>query len=151
MAVMTSIVDRAAEMQRTASTRERVSAAVLGAFRIVVSFLFACHGARTLFGVLGGTDGQGGSVAFGAWPGWWAAAIQLVAGGLVLVGLFTRAAALLCSGSMAYAYFVVHAPEALLPISNGGEPSAIFSWSFLLVAVLGPGSLALDSLRRRSA
>ncbi len=60
-------------------------------------------------------------------------------------------AALLASGSMAYAYFVVHQPEGLLPLRNGGELSALFCWSFVLIAVLGPGSWAVDNLwgRRR--
>jgi putative oxidoreductase len=50
---------------------------------------------------------------------------------------------------MAYAYFTVHQPLALLPIPNGGEPAALFAWIFLLIGVLGPGALALDALRRR--
>lgn len=150
MTTITSTVDSPTAVARTIIPRERVNAAVLAAFRVVVSFLFTMHGAVGLFGVLGGIDGQGGTVPFGSWPGWWASVIELVAGGLVLVGLFTRIAALLCSGAMAYAYFVVHVPIALLPIPNGGEPAALFSWSFLLIAALGPGSLALDTLRRRA-
>ncbi|MFJ2778610.1 DoxX family protein [Kitasatospora sp. NPDC087315] len=121
---------------------------VLTAFRIVVGLLFACHGAASLFGVLGGVKG-GGSVPAGQWPGWWAALIQLVGGGLVLAGLGTRAAALLCSGSMAYAYFTVHQEHALLPIQNGGEASVMFCWAFLAIAVLGPGPFALDRLLPR--
>lgn len=121
----------------------------IGVTRAVVSFLFACHGAVGLFGVFGGIDGQGGAVDLLSWPGWWASVIELVAGVLVMAGLFTRAAALLCSGVMAYAYFTVHQPIALFPIPNGGELAALYSWIFLLVAVLGPGAFALDALRRR--
>lgn len=121
----------------------------LGATRVVVSFLFLCHGAMGLFGAFGGVDGQGGTVEPLSWPGWWGSVIHLVAGALVLVGLWTRPAALLSSGAMAYAYFTVHQPVALFPIPNGGEPAALFSWIFLLIAVLGPGAFALDALRRR--
>ncbi|MFJ6780197.1 DoxX family protein [Streptomyces yangpuensis] len=117
----------------------------VGLFRIVTGLLFASHGAASLFGVLGGAHG-GGTVAAGTWPGWYAAAIQLVAGGLVLLGLGTRAAAFLASGSMAYAYFTVHQPGALWPLQNGGEASAMFCWAFLLLVFTGPGALALDSL-----
>ncbi|MFC4060351.1 hypothetical protein ACFOWE_18765, partial [Planomonospora corallina] len=46
-------------------------------------------------------------------------------------------------------YFVVHQPEHLLPLRNGGELSALFCWSFFLIAVLGPGTWALDALLRR--
>ncbi|MFD8706040.1 DoxX family protein [Kitasatospora sp. NPDC059648] len=118
---------------------------VLTAFRAVVGLLFACHGATSVFGVLGGTKG-GGSLPLGQWPGWWAALIQLAGGSLVLLGAGTRYAALLCSGSMAYAYFTVHQEHALLPLQNGGEPSVMFCWAFLAIAVLGSGPYSLDRL-----
>ncbi|MBQ0830156.1 DoxX family protein [Streptomyces tagetis] len=122
----------------------------LGLFRIVVGLLFACHGAASLFGVLGGTPGAGdATVAAGAWPGWYAAVIQLGGGVLVLLGLATRATAVLASGSMAYAYFTVHQPGALWPMENGGEASAMFCWAFLLLAFTGSGALGLDRLLAR--
>ncbi|MEE1781585.1 DoxX family protein, partial [Streptomyces sp. SP17BM10] len=85
----------------------------LAAYRVVVGLLFACHGAASLFGVLGGAK-CGGTDPLGPGRGWWAALIQLAGGLLVMVGLGTRWAALLCSGSMAYAYFTVHQQHALL-------------------------------------
>ncbi|MET8802447.1 DoxX family protein [Streptomyces sp. NPDC004546] len=125
----------------------------LGLFRIVVGLLFAVHGAASLFGVLGGAAGtQGGTIPAGTWPGWYAAVIQLVAGGLVLLGLGTRAAALLASGSMAYAYFDVHQQAALWPIQNGGELSVLFCWAFFLLVFTGSGAFGLDRLvARRTA
>ncbi|MET7535556.1 DoxX family protein [Streptomyces sp. NPDC005349] len=117
----------------------------LGLFRIIVGLLFACHGAASLFGVLGGAMG-GGTVPAGTWPGWYAAVIQLVGGTLVALGLGTRAAAFIASGSMAYAYFKVHQPEALWPLQNGGEPSAMFCWAMLLLVFTGSGALGLDRL-----
>ncbi|WP_327387555.1 DoxX family protein [Streptomyces sp. NBC_01207] len=127
---------------------ERLNAArpyALGLFRIVTGLLFACHGAACLFGVLGGAHG-GGTVPLGAWPGWYAAVIQLVAGALVLLGAGTRSAAFLASGSMAYAYFTAHQPDALFPIQNSGESSAMYCWAFLLLVFTGPGAFALDRL-----
>ncbi|MER7193577.1 DoxX family protein [Streptomyces flaveolus] len=121
----------------------------LGLFRIVVGLLFACHGAASLFGVLGGASGTGGTIETGTWPGWYAAVIQLVAGGFVLLGLGTRAAALIASGSMAYAYFKVHQPGALWPMENGGEASAMFCWAFLLLAFTGSGAFGLDRVLAR--
>ncbi|GAA3170170.1 DoxX family protein [Nonomuraea salmonea] len=121
----------------------------LALYRIVLGLLFACHGAATLFGVLGGPQGE--APAFAEWPGWWAALIELVAGGMVLLGVAARAAAVICSGTMAYAYFVVHQPQALFPIENGGEKAALFCWGFLLIAVLGPGRWALSTLRAPQA
>ncbi|MFF3335418.1 DoxX family protein [Streptomyces sp. NPDC002888] len=122
----------------------------IGLFRIVVGLLFACHGAASLFGVLGGAVGSnGGTIEAGTWPGWYAAAIQLVCGSLVLLGLGTRAAAFLASGSMAYAYFKVHQPGALWPMENGGEASAMFCWAFLLLVFTGSGALGLDQFFSR--
>ncbi|MDK1473891.1 DoxX family protein [Streptomyces sp. 549] len=117
---------------------------VLSLFRMVIGVLFACHGAATLFGVLGGPHGEVPSV--GQWPGWWAAVIQLTGGALVLAGLGTRPAAFLCSGSMAYAYFVHHQGDGLFPLQNGGESAALFCWAFLLIAALGPGQWSLTTL-----
>ncbi|PCG87678.1 DoxX family protein [Streptomyces sp. WZ.A104] len=113
----------------------------LSLFRFVIGLLFACHGASSLFGVLGGNQ-----VETGAWPGWYAALIQLVCGVLVALGLGTRAAAFLASGSMAYAYFKVHQPDGLMPIENGGGLSALFCWAFLLLVFTGPGAVAVDRL-----
>ncbi|MGJ5763165.1 DoxX family protein [Streptomyces galbus] len=119
---------------------------VLALHRIVVGFLFACHGAATLFDVLGGPHGS--APAVGQWPGWWAAAIQLAGGLLVALGVGARPAAVICSGSMAYAYFVEHQPHALFPIENGGEPAALFCWAFLLIAASGPGTWTANALIR---
>ncbi|MFC1410922.1 DoxX family protein [Streptacidiphilus sp. N1-12] len=123
---------------------------VLSLFRIIVGALFLAHGTASIFGVLGGNMGSGASLHLGTWPGWWAALIQLVGGALVILGLGTRPAALLCSGSMAYAYFSIHQDKALLPIQNGGEPAVMFCWTFLLIAIAGPGTWALDSLLNRN-
>ncbi|WP_285573246.1 DoxX family protein [Streptomyces sp. RTGN2] len=122
---------------------------VLGLYRIVVGFLFACHGAATLFDILGGSHGPAPTT--GQWPGWWAALIQLIGGLLVTLGTGTRPAALVCSGSMAYAYFIQHQPHALLPIENGGEAAAQFCWAFLLIAALGSGRWSVTALLRNAA
>ncbi|MBX6769957.1 MAG: DoxX family protein [Actinomadura rubrobrunea] len=130
---------------------EAIRGAVLSLFRVVVGLLFACHGAASLFEVLGGPPG-GEPPGIGEWPSWWAAVIELVGGGLVMIGLGTRAAAFICSGAMAYAYFTVHQPKALFPLTNGGEPATLFCWSFLLLVVFGGGPWALEALlaqRRR--
>jgi putative oxidoreductase len=114
---------------------------VLGLFRIVIGFLFTCHGLSDLFGAFGGHK-----VPAGTWPGWYAGLIHLVCGILMLVGFGTRSAAFLSSGSMAYAYFTVHQQHALLPIQNGGEPAALFCWATLVLVVTGSGALGIDQL-----
>jgi putative oxidoreductase len=127
----------------------RFSGPVWSLFRMVVGLLFSLHGAGTVFGVFGGSAGSGKALEVGLWPGWWAGLIQLVCGTLVMLGLFTRVAAVLASGSMAYAYFVVHQPNALLPTQNGGVASALYAWAFLAIAVLGAGPWSLDAMWHR--
>ncbi|WP_249998326.1 DoxX family protein [Actinoplanes sp. M2I2] len=129
----------------------RLTAPAWSLFRIVVGLLFLCHGLASVFGVLGGSRGTGQAIEPGTWPHWYAGLIQLVCGALVLVGLATRPAALLASGSMAYAYFVVHQPQGLLPIENGGVTPALYAWAFLAIAVLGAGPWSADAVitRRR--
>lgn len=130
----------------------RFATPVWSAFRVVVGLLFLCHGLATVFGVLGGNRGSGQAMEPGTWPNWYAGLIQLVCGALVLAGLFTRPAAVLASGSMAYAYFVVHQPDALMPIQNGGVTVALYAWAFLAIAVIGAGPWSADALiSRRSA
>jgi len=128
---------------------QRFSGPVWSLFRIVVGLLFSLHGAGTVLGVLGGNQGSGAALPVGQWPGWWAGLIQLVCGVLVMFGLFTRPAAVLASGSMAYAYFTVHQPQALLPTQNDGEVPVLYCWAFLAIAVLGAGPWSLDALFRR--
>jgi putative oxidoreductase len=129
-------------MHRLDPAREHL----IGLYRIVIGFLFACHGLKTIFGLFGSHPAP-----VGQWPGWWAALIQLVCGILLCVGVASRPAAILGSGSMAYAYFTVHLPHGLWPIQNGGEAAALFCWALLIVAFTGPGRFALGRLMSRGA
>jgi putative oxidoreductase len=85
---------------------------------------------------------------------WFGGVIELVCGVLVMLGLFTRLAALLASGTMAVAYFQFHfkgetANWSWLPIVNRGEMAALYCWVFLLIAARGPGALSLDRFAHR--
>jgi putative oxidoreductase len=128
------------------------SSAVISLFRAVIGFLFALHGAMTLFNWPLAIPMQ---VHVGDWPGWWSGLIEFITGLLVMVGLFTRPAAFLASGTMAVAYFWQHQPEALWPFDreiggNNGELSILFCFSFFLIVFIGPGSIAVDTLLRRT-
>lgn len=131
--------------QRLDAQLDRYHSPVLGVFRIVIGFLFAIHGTAKLFAW---PVSQGGAAPVGAWPYWWAGVIETVVGVLVLLGLFTRIAALLGSGEMAFAYFTQHQPKALWPIENGGELAILYCFSLFLIAFAGAGAFALDGRKR---
>jgi len=131
-------------MIRNLDTRlDSFSAHVLGIFRIVIGLLFAMNGTVKLFNWP--MTPPGGSIPVGMWPYWWAGVIELTVGLLVMVGLFTRLAALLGSGTMAFAYFTVHQPTAFWPIVNGGEPAVLYCFAFFLIAFVGAGAFAVQS------
>ncbi|MCV0424300.1 MAG: DoxX family protein [Roseibium sp.] len=70
--------------------------------------------------------------------------IELVCGVLISVGLLTRPAAFLASGTMAVAYFLVLAPKGFFPMLNGGDSAILFCFVFLFLAGAGGGPLSLD-------
>ncbi|MGV0791084.1 DoxX family protein [Mycolicibacterium sp. XJ1819] len=125
------------------------SPAALTAFRVIFGLLYAIHGSMKLFGWP-----LGESVPVGSWPMWWAGLIELVAGLLITVGLFTRIAAFIASGEMAVAYFWQHWPplegpsQSFWPMANGGEAAVMFSFAFLLLATMGAGAYSIDGRRR---
>ncbi len=79
---------------------------------------------------------------------WVAGVIELAGGVLLLLGLFTRAAAFILSGEMAVAYFMAHAPRGFFPLINGGEGAVFYCFAFLYLAFAGPGLLSIDHGRR---
>jgi putative oxidoreductase len=121
----------------------RVAPLCYALLRIVAGFLFACHGAQKLFGVLGGT-----AVPIASQRGA-AGIIELVCGALIAVGLFTSYAAFIASGEMAVAYFQAHAAQSVWPIVNRGELTALYSFLFLYMATRGTVAYGLDTIGRR--
>src|ERR1044071_7481250 len=126
------------------------SSPVLSAFRIIFGLLYMLHGTMKLFGWPLGT-----AAPTGAWPFWFAGVIETVLGLLIVIGLFTRIAAFLASGEMAFAYFYQHWPPlkggetaSFWPIENGGELAIMFCFAFLLIATTGAGTLSADARRR---
>jgi putative oxidoreductase len=85
----------------------------------------------------------------GQWPDYYASWIEAVTGGLITLGLFTRPAAFLASGEMAFAYFTVHLPHGFFPINNHGEDAVMFCFAFLFLIFAGGGPYALDANRSR--
>jgi putative oxidoreductase len=73
-----------------------------------------------------------------------AGAIELLGGILIMIGLFTRPAAFICSGTMAVAYWMAHGMNNFFPIANGGELAVMFCFVFLFIAARGAGIWSLD-------
>jgi putative oxidoreductase len=82
---------------------------------------------------------------------WFAGLLELVGGALVAVGLFTRCAAFVLSGEMAFAYFIGHAPHGFYPAINEGVAAALFCFVFLYLSAAGGGPWSLDRIIRKSA
>ena len=117
---------------------------ILGILRILAGIMFACHGAQKILGAFGGIPPEHINLMTRT-----AGIIELVGGTLIAVGLFTRPAAFLCSGLMAFAYFIGHAGQGFFPKVNQGELAVLYCWLFLYIAAQGPGAWSLDGLRHR--
>jgi putative oxidoreductase len=109
---------------------------ILSVLRIVVGGLYLQHGTAKFLHIPHVAELD--NVALMSLPGW-GGVLELVGGFLLMIGLFTRPVAFLLSGEMAFAYFVVHAPEGPVPILNGGELVVVYCFVFLYFAVAGGG------------
>jgi putative oxidoreductase len=112
--------------------------------RLVIGLLFACHGGQKILGFPPG--GHGGPMDAMGLSGAW---IELAGGFLIAFGLLTRIAALIASGEMAVAYFMVHANGGFFPIQNHGELAVIYCFAFLFIVFYGAGGLSIDALISR--
>jgi putative oxidoreductase len=120
----------------------------LAALRIIAAALFLAHGLVKLVGFpAGAPPGEQPLVTLLGLAG----VVETITGALMILGLFTRSAALIASGEMAVAYWLFHAPRSLYPVVNGGDAAILFCFVFLYIAVAGPGALSLDGLRDRFA
>ena len=100
------------------------------AMRIAVGLLFAFDGAQK-FGLFGGRRVALAS-QFGA-----AAIIELLGGLLIAAGVAVSPVAFICSGEMAAAYFLRHAPKGFWPGLNGGELTVLYCSVFLFISTRG--------------
>ena len=117
---------------------------VLALLRIVTGLLFLEHGMMKLF-----------HFPAPQMPGplptllLVAAIIELVAGILVTLGLFTRPAAFIASGEMAVAYFMGHFPKSPWPGINMGDAAILYCFIFLYLAAAGAGAWSIDAARMK--
>jgi putative oxidoreductase len=124
----------------------RYAPQALSLLRIVASLIFILHGSSKILGFPVTEMGMppAGSLF------WIGGLLELVGGLLLLIGLFSRPVALILSGEMAVAYWMVHAPQSTFPMINGGDAAILYCFVFLLIAAAGPGPWSIDaSLRHR--
>jgi putative oxidoreductase len=112
---------------------------VLSLTRIVAGLIFMEHGTQKLLGFPPGQHAGPEMMSLI----WWSGVIELVAGALIALGLFTRAAAFIASGMCAVAYWTVHAKQSPYPVNNGGDAAILFCFLFLYLVFAGPGPWAL--------
>lgn len=117
--------------------------------RIVAGLLFSFHGMQKILGVLSDKPGP----AFGTQL-WFGGVIELTTGLLMVVGLGTRWAAFLASGTMAVAYLQFHwklqLGPAFFPVVNKGELALLYAFLFLYIACRGAGIWSIDRAAERS-
>jgi putative oxidoreductase len=121
---------------------------LLSVLRIVAAATFVLSGTMKIFAFPAGMPPDGGTAPLLSQVGI-GGLLELVGGGLVLVGLFTRPAAFVLSGEMAVAYFQFHAPQGFWPVLNGGIPAILYCFLWLYVSAAGPGPWSVDALRRK--
>lgn len=130
---------RIAQLADVNSTLSKYSGYAYAIMRIIVGLLFASHGAQKLFGMFGGKGNPEGLMMV-------AGIIELAGGILIALGLFTRPAAFISSGTMAVAYFMAHAPHGWHPVMNKGEVAVVYCFLFLYMFFRGAGPLSVDGL-----
>lgn len=119
----------------------------LAALRIMSGLLFLAHGTQKFLSFpLGERAGSGLALDN---PGAFAGIIELVTGVLIALGLLTRPAAFVASGTMAVAYFLAHAPQNAFPVNNGGDAAILFCFVFLFLVFAGPGALSAEKLLKK--
>lgn len=118
-----------------------------GILRIVAGLLFLEHGTQKFLSFPPG-DYAGMGLSLDN-PGAFAGIIELVAGLLIAIGLFTRPVAFVASGTMAVAYWVAHAPQNAFPVNNGGDAAILYCFVFLYFVFAGPGAYSIDGRATR--
>ena len=131
-----------------ANVNQAWSERMLSILRIVAALLYLEHGLAKFFGFphVANFDNLNLVSLIGA-----AGLIEIIGSALLLLGLFTRVAAFIMSGEMAFAYFMSHAPRGFFPILNNGEVAVLYCFLFLYFAVAGGGAWSIDQLRRNNA
>jgi putative oxidoreductase len=80
-----------------------------------------------------------------------AGSLELILGGLLMIGLFSRVTAFILSGEMAFAYFIGHFPRGFYPVLNNGTAAILLCFACLYLATAGGGPISLDAALRKKS
>jgi len=124
------------------------SAELLSVLRIVSAFMFMQHGTQKMFSFP--VEANGEFMLMSLAPGL-IGVLEVFGGLLLLVGLFTRPVAFVLSGSMAFAFWMAHAPRGffLWTVGNGGDAAVLYCFVFLYIAAVGGGAWSLDKMMNK--
>jgi putative oxidoreductase len=124
-------------------TIDRLQPYLLSLFRFVTGLIFVHYGVAKLF-KFPPVEMFEDVTPLSLWGV--AGMIEVVFGGLLLLGLLTRTAAFILSGEMAFAYFIEHLPHSFYPILNEGGLAIMLCFGCLFLAAAGGGPISLDAL-----
>ncbi len=108
--------------------------------RLLVGLLFLLHGLMKF------TGAQPPAGMF-----LWAGIIEVIVGPAIILGLFTRLAALIGAVEMLVAYLTVHIKSGLSPLANGGELAVLFFVFFLVLLIYGARKWGIDDSLAKNA
>ncbi|MGL4288428.1 MAG: DoxX family protein [Phreatobacter sp.] len=134
-------------MDRLTSTLNSWAPTVLSLLRIIAGLLFLQHGLVKLIGFPMASPNAPALFSLI----WFAGAIEIVGGILLVLGLLTRPVAFIVAGEMAFAYFMGHHPRSFYPIQNNGNLAILYCFVFFYLTFAGPGPLSVDAVRSRNA
>ena len=115
--------------------------------RIVAGFLFLWHGSQKLFDFPHSSRAimeMTPKILIGG-------IVEFFGGLFIMTGFLTRFSAFLSCGTMAFAYWMSHGTNSLLPIVNRGELAMLYCFLFLFIWVRGAGIWSIDRLLNRGS
>lgn len=117
---------------------------LLSIARIIFGFLIVRHGMEQVFGYPEVSD-----AARLSYQGI-LELLEFPVGLMIMLGLFTRPAALILAVMIGVSYFTGPIHRGPWPFRNGGDPVIVNSFFFLFLTAAGAGAWGLDRLLRRS-
>mgnify|MGYP002784617295 CR=1 FL=1 len=113
--------------------------------RTAAGALFLQHGLQKTFGLLGGVNGLGAAASLGSFVGA-VGLLELIGGGLLMIGLFTRPAAAALCLEMVVALALTNRPVSGWPPQALSELALVYAVLFAFLAASGAGTFSIDTL-----